>query len=284
MKLARDVIAGAQPRPGCTIVLLHGILGSAKNWRSFARRLVAAHPAWTVIAPDLRCHGESVPTERAGIHDLAACAADLDELVADMGAPRLVVGHSFGGKVALAWTARRPAWTRGAGAQTWVLDANPYALTADAVDPEVRGVLELVARVPMPISHHDAVRAAFLDAGFSEAMAGWMTTNLRRAPDGLRWRFDLDGVRSLLADYVRQDFGDLLAAPPCPVHLVQAGRSDRWTPAILRRLAAAEAPGGLVRHVLPDAGHWVHVDDPDGLLALLGEGARVAERAMAGEA
>jgi pimeloyl-ACP methyl ester carboxylesterase len=194
-----------------------------------------------------------------------------------------VVGHSFGGKVALAWTARRPDWTRGAGAQTWVLDANPYALAAEAVDPEVRGVLELVARVLMPVAHHDVVRAAFLDAGFTEGMAGWMTTNLRRAPDGLRWRFDLDGVRALLADYVRQDFGDLLAAPPCPIHLVQAGRSDRWTAPILRRLAAAERPGGLVRHVLPEAGHWVHVDDPDGLLALLNEGVRVAEGAMSGE-
>ncbi|MEZ4466088.1 MAG: alpha/beta fold hydrolase [bacterium] len=49
------------------------------------------------------------------------------------------------------------------------------------------------------------------------------------------------------------------------VHVVRAGRSDRWDAATLQRLAASAVD---VR-VLPDAGHWLHVDDPEGLLALL---------------
>ena len=83
------------------------------------------------------------------------------------------------------------------------------------------------------------------------------------------------------------------------INVVVGGRSDRWSQAERRRLAEAErgsaanaAPAGgeeedeggaanggslparlrrgsLKVHVLPEAGHWVHVDDPEGLLRLL---------------
>ena len=49
----------------------------------------------------------------------------------------------------------------------------------------------------------------------------------------------------------------------------------RWTPQTLDRLEKAKAAsrkarhGQLKLHVLPNAGHWLHVDNPHGLLDMM---------------
>lgn len=255
MKLAHDVVGSGKRRA----VVLHGILGSARNWRAYARRLAGMLPEWQFLLLDLRHHGESHAED--GRPDSLEAAADDVIDTAGPGPIDAIIGHSFGGKVALALQARTPEPV----AQTWVLDATPFPV--DTIDPEVAGVLEAVARIPMPASDHDAVRDAMLGAGFSEGLAGWMTTNLRREPEGQVWRFNLAGVRRLLDSYAITDLGPAIQQARGAVHLVQAGRSDRWTPEVARRLS--ELGGALHVHRIAEAGHWVHVDAPDALAELI---------------
>lgn len=59
--------------------------------------------------------------------------------------------------------------------------------------------------------------------------------------------------------------------------IVQAAKSDRWTPKILSELEAMvkesegkrKGGGKLRMHVLPNAGHWLHMDNPSGLIEIL---------------
>lgn len=85
-----------------TVVFLHGILGSLKNWRTPARRLIGRHSHYQALVVDHRGHGAS---ERgAPPHDLAACAADVRELLCSLNLRcDMLCGHSYGGKVALAY-------------------------------------------------------------------------------------------------------------------------------------------------------------------------------------
>lgn len=261
---AHEVIEGAAARPGATAFLLHGILGSRRNWASFARRLAQAHPAWRFVLVDLRNHGDSAGAPPP--HGLAACAADLATLSGAIGRPRVVVGHSFGGKVALTYARDHGGGLR----EVWALDAAPGARTPedDPLSHEVEQVVAACRALPTPVRDRAQVVEHFRGRGFSEMLANWMTTNVRREGDGLVWRFDLDAVEAMLADYWRTDLWPFLEAPPAHlrVHVLRAGRSDRWRPADVARLAALR---GVDTHLLPDAGHWVHVDDPEGLLALL---------------
>ena len=57
-------------------------------------------------------------------------------------------------------------------------------------------------------------------------------------------------------------------APPA-VHMVRGGRSDRWKPDEQQKLQAAVAAGLVQDTVLERAGHWVHTDDPAGLMAVV---------------
>ncbi|HMV69381.1 MAG TPA: alpha/beta fold hydrolase [Myxococcota bacterium] len=239
--------------------ILHGILGSGRNWRAFSRRLAERLPDWRFVSIDLRNHGDSHPADPP--HTVAACARDLGELAARIGAPAAVIGHSFGGKVAMAYGRDVDA-----AARIVAVDAVPFAVDPGALDDEVLAVLAMIERLPMPARDHAEVQRAFVEAGFSEMIAGWMTTNLRRAPDGLRWRLNVPAMREMLVSYAAEDLGPWLAGPGGPVCLVRAGRSQRWTAEALARLASL--PRAQVE-LVAESGHWVHVEAPDALLGII---------------
>jgi pimeloyl-ACP methyl ester carboxylesterase len=259
--------------PERTAWLLHGILGSAKNWRSFARRLASLRPGWQIVPVDLRNHGEAAV--RPGPHDLKACAEDLEELAAQLGgAPALIAGHSFGGKVAHTFAARAPEGLR----QLWMLDTPPWSVPGGEVSGDVGQVLAFVAALPMPAESREQVRDAFIAAGFSVAIGEWMTTNLRRAADGYHWSFFLPGVQEMIRDYAQVDLTARALPAGLEVHLIRGARSDRWL-AQDPRLAALESlspPWHL--HRLEQAGHWVHTDQPEALANLLAGGLEACER------
>ena len=86
-------------RDGSPFVLLHGLGVSGVVWTAFARRQLGDR---TVIAPDLRGHGESdsSPDDAYAISDYAA---DIAKLISDRfgGTPVALVGHSLGGLIAI---------------------------------------------------------------------------------------------------------------------------------------------------------------------------------------
>ncbi|MBN8889725.1 MAG: alpha/beta fold hydrolase, partial [Rhodospirillales bacterium] len=97
---AAEMGAGAV-RP---LVLLHGLFGSAANFGAVQKRLAARG---RTIALDLRNHGGS---PHAAAMDYAAMAADVLETLDALGAlPAMLVGHSMGGKVAMAAALEAPA-------------------------------------------------------------------------------------------------------------------------------------------------------------------------------
>ena len=249
--------------------LLHGILGSGQNLRTVARRLVAARPDWCFYLPDLRNHGESHGL--AAPHTVDACAADLHALATSIGVrPDVAIGHSFGGKVALRWGALEEAAGRPVG-RVWALDVPPGKPDLPlALSSEVVRVVSALRTLPQPLSRRDEVVTRLGALGFSPMLGQWMTTNLRGVDGGYVWRFDLDGIEAMLRDYATVDAWPWLESRErrARVDVVRAGRSERWSDGELARFE----PANVHLHVMPDAGHWVHVDDPDGLHALLVDG------------
>ena len=258
-----------------TALLLHGILGSARNIRTLATQLAARLPHWQWLLVDLRSHGDSRGAPPP--HTIGACVADLEALCRHLGvAPTAVIGHSFGGKVALelATPQSGPAWPE--LRSVWALDTQPHLTAAQdlghgAVNHGAAStVIAAIRRCPGPFASRNAMTDQLVAQGQSAGVAQWMTTNLTQQADGLVWRFELPGVEQLLNSYFEVDSWPVLAAPAegVTVHMLRAGREPRWTPDITERLERTAHPR-LHLHVLANAGHWVHVDDLLGLLAML---------------
>jgi pimeloyl-ACP methyl ester carboxylesterase len=247
------------------MLFLHGILGRRANWRSFARKFVRRRADLGAILVDLRKHGDS--QEFAAPHTVAACAQDLRELIADLALPvRGVAGHSFGGKVALSFAAAA------AGVEElWLLDSMPGVRDGAAEPGSPIRVIQILRDLAPRFSTRDEFVRAVIDAGIHPTTAHWLAMNVRREGHSYVFCLDLAAVDELLADYLRRDDWNVLEQPPAGgrIHVVVADRSNVWKPEDRARASRLAEAGTLELTVMPDVGHWMHVEDQGGLLDIL---------------
>jgi pimeloyl-ACP methyl ester carboxylesterase len=259
-------------------LFLHGALGSGNNLRSLASKLTKVRPEYRFCLVDLRHHGDSQGAPPP--NTLAACAGDLAALIEQLGQePEVILGHSFGGKTALMFAQLFPGRAR----QLWVLDSNPGRQEPTAANEVIR-VIQAVRRTTTPAPDRAHVVAELMGEGLSSGTSNWLATNLQRNAQGFVWRFNLDAIYELMLDYFGVDLWPILesGAADSDFRVVVAERSDRWAPENRARLEAmveaARAAKTTVRghgtvelHVVPNAGHWLHVDNPAFLLELIGQ-------------
>lgn len=273
----------SMPEPP-TAVLLHGILGGRKNWGSFARRLAQEFPMWQFLLVDLRCHGDSTSIKKRAPHTVSSAARDVLHLVGQLRlTPRVLVGHSFGGKVALSM-ADQAAKPLARPVRVWVLDATPGKVHAggDGEDHPFE-LISVLRQMPKQVPSKRYVIDVLVQNGFSMEIAQWVTTNLRPVDShstGTRkfsWIFDLEGIAEMYTSYEDTNLWKVVENVPQGVHVnfLRAERSlHRWAREDIQRIHVAEElaaseGAGVQMHVLEDAGHWVHTDNPDGLFRIL---------------
>lgn len=245
------------------LVMLHGIYGRGRNWQGVARGLTAARPDYECWLVDLPHHGESGP----GRHGdrVGGLAADVvDWMAAQAVSPAAVLGHSFGGKVALAMAAPGHPPPR----QVWVIDSTPEARPPSG---SAWDLLQLVRRLPGRFASRDEAIDGIVAGGFSPEVARWMATNLVRRGGAMVWRLDFDAMQRLLEDFFATDLWPVVESPPagCQLHFLKAGRSSAMSAAAVDRIAARAGDRLFLHH--RDGGHWIHAESPAVVVALLAE-------------
>ncbi len=95
---------------GPPIVFVHGMGTSAATWERCMELLT---DRFTVIAVDLLGHGNSPVPDDPLEYTRDRALADIDDVLAALGEPAVLVGHSLGGYLALAHAATRPGVARG---------------------------------------------------------------------------------------------------------------------------------------------------------------------------
>ncbi len=258
----------AAPAGGSTppaVILLHGLFGQGRNFGRLQRHLARAQRAVTI---DLRSHGASPH----GPLDLRAMADDVRETMASLGLDRAtLVGHSLGGKVAMAAALAHPdAITR-----LLVADIAPVAYAHGHLDTAT-AMRTLVLRDGMSRADADLALAASVPEASVRAL---LLQNLHLRP---RPRWGL-GLADIIASLDQAE-----GWPGFPQGAVYRGRtlflrganSDYVLPAHLPAIRGYFPQARVA--TLHAAGHWLHVDRPDEFTAIVsgfvasGTGAAIA--------
>lgn len=257
----------AETRP---LLLLHGFLGAGRNWASFARRLVDWRPDWSAVLVDLPYHGDArgvsvPPTVEACAGEVARLARRLGDAAATDGGCALL-GHSFGGKVALLATRMLEPPPR----QTWIIDSTP---ASGGEGGSAAAMLERLRSSPEAFADREEAVSWIREGGFDDATARWMATNLEREGESWRWALDAEPLADLLADFRTTDAWRAVegADAGADLHFVRASRGSVLTPGAADRIRGAAAGGEPVSLHELEGGHWLHVDNPDGLLELVAD-------------
>ena len=265
LDLAFEKLEGTSPERA--IAFLHGILGRGVNLRAIARRIIAARPELRALLVDLRGHGRS--PKGSASPSLESAARDVVELAAKAGLPlSAIVGHSFGGKVALE------------AARLGGLPDLRHVVVIDSVPgprEPVRGgdsalaVIETLESLPPSFASKADFVHAVVTAGQSRFMAEWLATSLENDNGHLRFGLDLNEIRALILDYFRRDLWPVVEHPPgaVNVHLIIAAQSDTYSAADRDRAVRIAASNPRVTADIIPGGHLLHVDNPDGLMERL---------------
>jgi len=238
------------------VLLLHGFLGAGRNLAGLARRWSEADPTLSLFTVDLTGHGASPALPPAA--DLSTLAADvLDTAHALASGAVDLVGHSLGGRVALAASTRDPEAVR----STILLDIAPGPIPP--LDTPL--LARLLAQAPERVSQREEMREWFAQQGLASDLTEWLLTNLVPVPGGLGWRVDRSALLRLGAAVATPDLWSAVERPGAHVACIHGGMSPYVTDADVQRFRSAGAPVIAVE----EAGHFLHVERPAQLVFAL---------------
>lgn len=224
-------VGDAAPR----VLALHG-------WRRTSAdfdRVLAGLPAGS-IALDLPGFGASPePPAGWGTEDYAKA---LVPVLSELDGPAVVLGHSFGGRVAVRLAAAQPQSVR-----ALVLTGVPLIRRAPAGRPALsfRVVRWLHRRGLVPDERMEA---------------------LRRRHGSVDYRAAAGVMRDVFVRVVNESYEDDLRALACPVELVW-GDDDRDAPLAVAEQARDIVGAGATLTVVPGAGHLTPLTAPEALRA-----------------
>jgi esterase len=249
VKLAFETVGEGPP-----VVILHGLFGSGRNWAAIAQALSHSHRFYL---PDARNHGASPWAQSMSYPEMAL---DVLELIDREQLLRpVVIGHSMGGKTAMTLALEHPQAIAGVA----VIDIAPEAY-ADQFTPYVTAMrgLDIAAS-----TSRKEIRQALATRLGDNAPVDFLMQNLKRHDERFDWRLNLMATAVCMQDLcgftpqaARQRF-------PGPALFVAGADSDYVRVDSLAGIARLFPRARVER--IPNAGHWVHADEPEALLNAL---------------
>ena len=236
------------------MIVLHGMLGSSRNWLSTGRDL-AKH--FHVFAVDARNHGKSPHAAEMSYEVM------VDDLIAWMDAQGLakavIVGHSMGGKTAMLLACRHP----GRVERLVVGDIAPKDYYWVAHRGEFLAMTELDLGSLQSRQEAEMRFEARVD---NLGMRKFLATNLVQENGQWRWQVNVPALTDALPRMEKNPLlpGDIFAGPTL---FILGGRS-RYAEARDHDLSRAHFPAAKIE-VIADSGHNPHMDKREDFVRLV---------------
>jgi esterase len=246
---------------GEAVVILHGLYGCSDNWVSIARKMA---DRYRVISVDLRNHGNS---PHSNTHTYPEMVTDLAWLFNELELERAhLMGHSMGGKVAIAFAADYPEKIISLA----VVDIAPKNYL-DSPASEIqylmhKGILDALFNVDLSkFSSRNEIDQEIENEIPEPFMRGFILKNLKRVGMGFEWKLNVKVLRENLDNILHgvdlYDYNDRMPMTIYPVIFIRGGLSgyipDEYLPEIKKMYPQA------IITTIDGSTHMLHTEKPE---------------------
>jgi pimeloyl-ACP methyl ester carboxylesterase len=224
------------------LIIAHGLYGSGRNWGVIAKRLSNTR---RIITPDMRNHGHSPSESSQSYEDMAD---DLAELIAHIGGPVDLCGHSMGGKAAMMLALRHPDLLR----RLIVADIAPVPYTHS----QSHHIAAMRAVDLSTVTRRSEAAEQLGAQGVEPALQSFFTQSLDVA--GKRWLLNLDVLEAEMPKII--GFPEVSGQFTSPT-LFLTGADSTYVLREHRDRIKSLFPAARFAK-LPGSGHWLHADKP----------------------
>lgn len=230
---------------GPALIIIHGLFGSADNWRSMAKYFSRFA---RVISVDLRNHGRSPHSDE---QNFELMAQDIIELMDGLGIHTAnLLGHSLGGKVAMQCAESYP----GRVTQMVIVDISLRQYFSPHT-PLMDAMLAIDFTSNQQRQDVDEALAETID---DAAVRQFLLMNLKSDDDVFYWRINLPALKAnylnLMSAVCQQ------ATITVPSFFVYGGASDYVTEEDMDDIKQHFTQASFYK--IEGAGHWVHAEKP----------------------
>ncbi|PIK49401.1 putative alpha/beta hydrolase domain-containing protein 11 isoform X2 [Apostichopus japonicus] len=248
--------------PEQPVVILHGLLGTGKNFDALAKQLVRT-TGRTVVTCDARNHGNSDHSDEMSF---SAMVADILNLLQEIKAKSCIpIGHSLGGRTAMTLALTKPEMV----GELVCIDISPVHHRTNS---EVLSFLLAMKKLEIPKHLNLREARGYASEQFSslipnKSIRDFILTNLTMKDGEMTWRVNVNAILKNFRELGRIPKG----LPPFRGQTLFIGGS-------LSDYIKAEDLEDITQHfprsevkMIEGASHWVHYDKPRELLSLVTE-------------
>ena len=235
-----------QPTQHPPLLLIHGLFGSIGNLGVIARAFQDEHD---VIQVDVRNHGQSAHRDQM---DYPAMAQDIVDTLDHLGVEQVsVIGHSMGGKIAMAFAELAAPRLQ----QLVVLDMAPFAYQENHHDEIFKALFAV--KDAHPESRKDAT--TLMQQFIKVPMVNQFL--LKSFYQG-QWRFNLDVLHDCYAQILNWQ-----AIAPCdvPALFLRGANSAYVATAAQQDAVKQQFPNARIQSI-DNAGHWLHAEQAQAVI------------------
>lgn len=160
-------------------------------------------------------------------------------------------------------------------ATTWILDSMPGVYSLDASKNSVMGVLNVVQKIPKEFKSRDwLLNFLTKEHKLTKPLAQWLATNVVVGRDKCYLGLNVGTILELMTDFCQLDAWPILENydEDGKIIYLRAGNNLNWSQETLDRLRRIERLNDNIKLLeMPNVGHWLHSENPEGLLAIMQE-------------
>ena len=236
------------------ILILHGFLGSGDNWISVSRKLNDI--GFTIHLIDQRNHGRSFHSEK---FDYELMCEDLFNYIDYYNVINpILIGHSMGGKTAMRFSLKYPELIH----KLIVLDTSPreYPVLHQAI-------IDSLKEIDLSIYNtRNSVDDKLKESIKQKDLRNFLMKNIYRTNDGkLSFRFNLRSLSKNIGNIGKKIESDNQFNADV---IFIKGENSEYINESDKESINILFPNSKF-YIIPNAGHWLHVDNPNDFLSVL---------------